>query len=489
MRNDTAAPPERAGRWTRPIAQTRLSTVWVVAAIAVPTAIAISTPLSSVDLTYQIRAGELMLDAGRILRADVFTVSAFGDPWLDQQWGAQVVLAAIFRGGGWLALALFRGVATALVTSMVYASCRNAGATRRPAAGLTLAAGVFATGGFLVRPQLFGMICFATTQWLLSRRDDHPKSVLWALPLVVIWANTHGSFFLAFPLLAIAMAHDVQRRTPISRPLLVTGLAAIPLTLLNPFGARIWGYAASIATDPRIRNGVIEWQPPTIETVAGTLFLVSVVAVALFVGWRWREATWPTFAGLGFFLVLGLSSIRASLWWLLAAPVLIAPLAPRGPRERADPRSRLNAALVGILCLLAVAPLIRWLPYPDRDPPGSLLTSAPAGITRALEDTVEPGQPIFNAQRWGSWFEFALPDHPVFVDSRWEVVPDAAWDDYDAVSDGREGWEAILEGYGFEAVALASEEQASLLSVIEHDPDWRLVHRDEDGAVFVRASA
>ena len=488
MHNTTAAPSERAGRWTRAIAETRLSTAWVVAAIAVPTAIAISTPLSSVDLTYQLRAGELMLDTGRILRTDVFTVSAFGDPWLDQQWGAQVVLAAIFRGGGWLALALFRGVATALVTSMVYASCRNAGASRRWAAGLTLTAGLFATGGFLVRPQLFGMVCFAATQWLLSagrppqeralgpppggRLGEHARELLPGASLV---RDRGGARRAAANADRAAAPRDGPRGDP-PHPAEPVRLSDLELHRLD-------------RDRPRIRNGVVEWQSPTIETVAGTLFLVSVVAVAVFVGWRWRDVTWPTFAGLGFFLVLGLSSIRASLWWLLAAPVLIAPLTPRAPRERADPRSRLNAALVGILCLLALAPLIRWLPYPDRDPPGSLLTSAPAGITRALEDAVEPGQPIFNAQRWGSWFEFALPDNPVFVDSRWEVVPDAAWDDYGAVSDGRQGWEGILDGYGFDVVALAREEQASLLSLIEHDPEWRLVHRDGDGAVFVRASA
>ena len=46
------------------IADTRLTTVWIVAAIAVPTAIAASIPLAAVDLAYHLRAGDLMLDAG-----------------------------------------------------------------------------------------------------------------------------------------------------------------------------------------------------------------------------------------------------------------------------------------------------------------------------------------------------------------------------------------------------------------------------------------
>jgi hypothetical protein len=478
---------QRLGRWPHAVASSRLSTVWIVACIAIPTAVAVATPLAAIDLAYQLRAGGLMLDTGRILRTDVFAVPTLGDPWLNQQWGAQLALATVFRAGDWLALSLLRGAATALVAAMVYASCRNEGATRRWAAGLTLACGIFATGAFVVRPQLFGVVCFAATQWLLSRRSEHPRGVLWILPILVVWANMHGSFFLVLALLAIAFARDRYRRVGPSRPLLLTGVAAIPLTFVNPYGARIWGYAVDIGTDPRIRNGVVEWQAPTVATVAGGVFLLSVVLVAVFVGRRWREATWPTLLGLGFFLALGSTSIRSSLWWLLAAPVLIAPLTPRGDRERADPRSPLNAVLAAILCAIAVAPLLRWLPYADQDPPERMLGSAPVGVTRALERSLGPGQPFFNAQRWGSWFEFALPDNPVFVDSRWEAIPGAAWDAYGAISAGRADWERLLETRGLRVLALSRRSQAGLLPLVEHDPGWRLVYEDDEGAVFVRS--
>ena len=221
--------------------------MWIVAAIAVPTAIAASIPLAAVDLAYHLRAGDLMLDAGAILRRDVFTSSALGAPWLNQQWGAQVVLGGLFDVGGWLALATLRAAVAATVTGLLYASCRNVGASRRSSAGLTLAAGILLAGGFLVRPQLFGILWFALTQWLLSRRDRHPNGVLWALPIAVLWANTHGSFFLAPVLFAIAWAQDLDARRGTATRTLVVGLATIPLTLLNPFGFRVWGYVVSVA--------------------------------------------------------------------------------------------------------------------------------------------------------------------------------------------------------------------------------------------------
>jgi hypothetical protein len=464
-----------------------LSAVWAVAAVAVPVALAGASRLSAVDLAYHLRAGRIMLDVGTVLREDVFTI--WGGPWLNQQWGSQVLLAGVFGAGGWFGLAAIRSVAAAGVLALLYASCRNAGASARRSAALTMSAGILATGGFIVRPQLWGVVCFAAAQWLLSRRERHPRSVWWALPVCVVWANTHGSFFLAPALFAVAWAQDRDRGARGMTPLLLAGLATIPLTLLNPFGIRVWGYAASIAGDARIRSEVAEWQPPTLETLSGALFLTSVVAVALFVGARFRSVRWPTLAALGLFLVLGLSSIRAGLWWYLAVPVLLAGVPVDGrPRERADARGPVNGVLIAVLAVMALAPLLRWMPHAGPEVPERLVRYAPAAMTRALDDVLEPGDAVFVAQPWGSWFELALPENPLFVDSRWEAIRDDAWGSYRDVSEGREGWRETLDRYGVEALALARGPQGRLLPIVRREAGWTLVYEDADGAVFVRSA-
>jgi hypothetical protein len=93
---------------------------------------------------------------------------------------------------------------------------------------------------------------------------------------------------------------------------------------------------------------------------------------------------------------------------------------------------------------------------------------------------------MFNPQLWGSWFEFAFPEHPAFVDSRIEVFPDRVWEDYDAVSAGREGWQGVLDRWGIDVVVAERRQQAALIPFILQDPGWRLVHRDADGMIFVR---
>ena len=93
---------------------------------------------------------------------------------------------------------------------------------------------------------------------------------------------------------------------------------------------------------------------------------------------------------------------------------------------------------------------------------------------------------MFVSQPLASWFEFALPSNPVFVDSRIELFPGRVWNDYLDVMQAREGWQAILDRWQVDAVVLQAED-TMLGSRIDHDPGWRLVVRDDDGALYVRA--
>ena len=71
--------------------------LWAFLAIALPVLASLLASLPSVDLAYHLRAGGLTLDTGLIQASDTFTFTAYGQPWLNQQWGTQVVMAAVRR--------------------------------------------------------------------------------------------------------------------------------------------------------------------------------------------------------------------------------------------------------------------------------------------------------------------------------------------------------------------------------------------------------
>lgn len=61
---------------------------------------------STIGLAYPVKAGELMVEQCAVLRTDVLAWPSAGRPWADQNWGAQALLYAIWRTGGFALLAV-----------------------------------------------------------------------------------------------------------------------------------------------------------------------------------------------------------------------------------------------------------------------------------------------------------------------------------------------------------------------------------------------
>jgi hypothetical protein len=474
------APPVRRGL--------SLPALWAFVAVFLPVVVALRAGLSTIDLAYQLRAGNFILHTHHLVRTDTYTFTAFGRPWLDQQWGAQVLLALVYRAGGWRWLALFRAAVIGAVFFFLYRACRDAGAHPRWAALLTIGSFVVTSAGLALRPQLFGILLFAATVWLVFGRRRH-RGRLWAIPvLVVAWANLHGSFFLAPVLLGLAWLQDLDERAPGARRTLLVAVVSVLAASLNPFGLRVWSYAVGISTNPQITKFVEEWQPPTVRDPAGALFFGSMAAVVVIVVLAKQRIRWPALLSLGLFFAIGLFAIRGIFWWAMVAPVILAWLlfadrpAVVGPDD--SPRA-INALIAGGLVVLAVAFLPWWRTVAPPTGTG-LLADAPTALTDALVRSVPPGTRVFNAQRWGSWMEFVGPRYPVTVDARIEVTSAQVWRLYSKVSIGQQGWQSILNRWGVRCVLAARDQQRDLLPFIRRDPGWRLVSSDAAGMLFVR---
>jgi hypothetical protein len=486
--------------------------LWVALAILLPVLAALLATMSTVDLAYNVRAGDLILDQGAVLRTDPFAFTTAGGAWLDQQWGAQVLLAIGYRAGGWAGLAILRAIFVAVVIGLVFVACRRSGVGLRVAAWLALATFVLAAAAMGMRPQLLGMVLFATTLAILagrSRRTRRATWVVWLIPVLVVpWASIHGSFIFAPVAVGIAWLEDVFAGRPGAHRLLAVALATALASLLNPFGIGVWSYAIGLTTNPTIRRLISEWQPTAPFSASGFLLYGSMIVFGVLIVRRlrtaappgsrralWRQAG-PALLWLLFLGVVAASAERGIAWWALAAPVAVAGLLGRrlpteapastGSTERVERASVLNGGIVVVLALVGVVLLPVWRDGSALGGPAGLLTDAPAGITAALVGRVSPADRIWNAQEWGSWLEFALPSVPIAVDSRVEVIPTAVWDDHIALSDGAPNWQAILDRWKVTVVVASRVEQAALIPLIQASPAWIQVHADADGLVFVR---
>jgi hypothetical protein len=473
-----------------------LPELWTFLAVALPSLAALLATLPAVDLAFQLRAGAEILDGRGIPSVDAWTFTAAGAPWLDQQWGAQAVLAAVFGAAGWTGLAVLRAALVGLVFGLVLAAIRRGAPALgpRPGAWLTLAAFVVAAPALALRPQLLGMACFAVALLLLAGRRDRPRG-LWLLPLVAAaWANLHGSFVLAPLLVGLAWLADLHDRSPRARLTFVAAMATAAATLATPFGIEAWRYAASLSTNRDVTARITEWQPATPTDVPGALFWGSVVLVGLalvVIARRRRGLRWPALVTLLAFAALGAMAARGIAWWPAIAAVTLAGLLapPAGGVSRPTPRgSALNAFVAVVLVLAGVALLPAWRPIdPGQGAPAGLLTFAPSGVTAALRERAGPSDRVWNPQPWGSWLEFAVPAPAYAFDSRIEVIPAQAWADGDVVAAAGPGWEAILDRYGVTIIVTQAPSTSPLTGPLRADGGWDLAFADADGAVWMRA--
>jgi len=465
----------------------RMAHVWFVIALAVPMMDALLTKMPAADLAYQVRAGDIMLRTHSLLRTDVFTFTVPGAQWLNQQWGAQLFLDATYRLGGWNAMVLMHAALTSLAFAFIFLACRRRGVSTRTAALLSVAGFWVARQNLAMRPQLIGVLLFSITLWILAGRRTHPRA-LWAIPiLMLIWVNVHGSFVLAPLLLGLAWLEDRKDSPDTARTLVAVCGATLAATLANPFGLRVWAYAAAIGSNPTISARVTEWAPPTVHEYSGVVFFVSALIIVGYLLRRGTPVGWPPLIWLAAFFVLALPALRGVVWWGLAFPVVLAGLAMRktdANEERGSPF--MNALLVTTIAAAVILAMPFWRgPTVDGNP--AHLDQAPSTLVRATTAELAPGSRLFVSQTYASWFEFALPSMPVFVDSRIELFPSAIWDDYLAIGGAREGWQSRLDRWDVDAVVVNPDQDEQLLAHIADDPGWRLAFRDDSGSVFVRS--
>jgi hypothetical protein len=459
-------------------------------AIVLPVVIALRASMATIDLAYQIRAGNIMLDTHRVLRTDLFTFTESGRPWLNQQWGGEILLALLFRAGGWAVIDLARAVIVATSFWLLYLACRARGAGIRPAAWLSLGALLVAIYGFVPRPQMFAFLLFALTLWIVAKRIHHPP-LLWLLPPVtLVWANLHGSFILLPGVLFLTWLEDRQKDEPWARTTALAALACVAAATVNPYGLRIWRYVIDLSTNPEVRRTIEEWQPPRPTTPIGFVFFASVIAVAAIVVHHRRLISWPRLLTLAAFFVIGATAVRGIIWWALAAPIMIADVFPDRTVPKDEPRA-VNTAIGVLLAVVAVGFLPWFRPlFTSTANSGTatdgLLSYSPNFYTSVVAARVPPGARIFVSEIWASWFEFQVPQDPVMIDPRIELFSTAIWNDYDDISNAADGGEQILARWKVDVLALSDVQQPDLISAIRNDPNWDVLYEDHNGVLLIR---
>jgi len=135
---------------------------------------------------------------------ETLTALSQGVAWIDQQWLSQLASYGIYRLGG---LGLLGVVGVVLLTAGVGGAAAAARRLGGPLVSVLLALPlcVLLTLPWReIRTQDFAIPLFVAVAYLVARDARAPsRRVFWCLPLLVLWANLHGTVTLGAMLVAL----------------------------------------------------------------------------------------------------------------------------------------------------------------------------------------------------------------------------------------------------------------------------------------------
>jgi hypothetical protein len=272
---------------SRPFASSRGLMAWLAPDLAMTLALVsllllflvfggATTLFSDSDTGWHIRNGQRIISTGSLPRADPFSFSKRGEPWVAWEWGADVLMAAVYSGFGLGGVALMYGMSIGASVWMWFRLNRAAGGNLLVACLLFAFMLPSTMLHWLARPHIFSWLFLLGTVWLCERM---PHSLGWRhLTLVAIaaaaWANLHASFFFA-PLIALIYATGMylgpliwkvgrprRRETSgfVGRSYILLALAALAGTFANPNGWRLHQHVFSYLFDSGLLDRITEFQ-------------------------------------------------------------------------------------------------------------------------------------------------------------------------------------------------------------------------------------
>ncbi len=461
--------------------------LWLALVLFIALCIAFLLPVTPQDYWWYLRIGRDTLSSGAVPRLDSLTFSQTGTPVDYQSWGAAVVFWLIYRMGGLALTGLLRGVVLAVTYALGWATARRAGAGR-VGAGLVLLATVLASSNnWSMRPQLLAYPLFALALFILFRWQNGGKKAVYWLPLIsLVWVNLHGSFVLLILLAGAALVFGRGERR--SMALAFTGV--LLATLANPRGLGTWTYVFNSLTVQSSQQFSAEWLPPVNTGWQMNIFFLWLLVFPL-LAWLGRlkidRLEWAWFLGFGF---LALWGERYVIWFIFILSILTACLLADWEKkylheqEATRPAVNLALGLVFVLLPLALLPGARekWW---KQAPPAT--ENTPVAATDWL--AAHPGLPgpLWSEIGFSSYLEFALPERPTWIDTRFEVFPVEQWQNYEAISYARYDWESLLDASGTNLLMVSALNQENLVSALKSSSNWCELRRDPVAVIFQRA--
>jgi hypothetical protein len=435
------------------------------------------------DSWYTVLAGRVIVHSG-LPHRNVWTLIAGGHSWTDQQWLAQLAGYGVWWLGGWRLALLCSTICFVGAFVILAATARRLGASDSATAVGVLVCFLAGLSNTEFRTELPAYLLFAMVFSLLLLDERQPsRRVYLVFPLLVLWANLHGSVVLGAGLIAlrgvVLVVSGRRTHTP-ARGWLPRAAAFVVAPwvciLLSPYGFALPSYYKSVLDDPSLATAG-EWMPTT--THNQPLYFI-LLFLGLWLVYRSRRMLTP-FHELAFTATAigGALAIRNVVWFALAGGVAL-PLAIQSLWTPAEARRKraLNVGLACVGCVVTIGAIAAVSSHPN-----TWYTSEyPSAAARVVERTMSssPHLRVLATDEDADWLLFEDPATMgrMAYDVRYELL-DAK--EFSMLADLRDQsgptWAEAETGYGLLVLDPFSEKQ--LVASVVRQPGSRVLYRDK----------
>jgi hypothetical protein len=440
--------------------------------------------LNDPDTYSHIAVGRWIIAHGAVPATDPFSFSMQGAPWIAFEWLSEVIYASVFALAGWPGVVALAAAAAALAVGLLTRFLLRELAPT-PALLMVVAAIVLLAPHMLARPHMLTLpVMMAWAAALVRGMDRRAPPPYWALPLLVLWANLHGSVVLALGLIGPAALEALlnEKRSEWPRVILrwlPFSALAVVACCLTPYGPEPLLMPLTTLGLGEALRWIGEWRPQDFGHVSAfeLLLLAGIFALA-------RGITLPVVRAL---VVIGLihfalAQVRnADLLAMLAPLYLAAPLARQlGARAEEDAPGSVRGINLAVIAAMIVATgivLMREVRPSAQTTPAAAVASA--GLAKS--------GPVLNDYSFGGYLIFA--GIPTFIDGRGELFggPFIARYNRDLSLADLNDFLKLLDQYKFGATLLEPETPA--VAMLDRLPDWQRVYSDDVAVVHKRRDA
>lgn len=220
--------------------------------------------LDDSDVPWHLAAGRWMLAHHQIPTTDPWSFATNGEPWYLLSWIWDLVLGATEKCFGLFGVLIFVLALSAAIPALIARHLLRIGVVLPAVFFTTMIASLCIMDFITARPHLSGYLMAFIFYLILHRsrmQGERYGRLLLLPPLMLVWANMHGSFIAGFSVLAAyGIEAYVSKNKPWLKRLVLITLACVVMAAINPYGLDVM-LGAMKTLGGSAKQYTIEWLP------------------------------------------------------------------------------------------------------------------------------------------------------------------------------------------------------------------------------------